>query len=164
MARTMQRYVDDFESVPVLVLACYVRYRDTTAFADGASVYPACQNLLLAARALGYGGVMTGWHFLRRPSCGGCSGSPTTSSWQPPSPWAAPPGGTERSGAAHWPSWLRRAMGRGPGVGRRPRGHDPHVRRPAPTDRDEARCRIESRCCSRCSWKVDHARSRPAFE
>jgi len=63
MARTMQRYVDEFETVPVLVLACYVRYRDTTAFADGASVYPACENLLLAARALGYGGVMTGWHF-----------------------------------------------------------------------------------------------------
>jgi len=63
LARTMQHYVDNFESVPVLVLACYVRYRDSTAFADGASVYPACQNLLLAARALGYGGVMTGWHF-----------------------------------------------------------------------------------------------------
>ena len=29
---------------------------------QGASVYPACQNLLLAARGLGYGGVMTGWH------------------------------------------------------------------------------------------------------
>ena len=28
----------------------------------GASIYPACQNLLLAARALGYGGVMTSWH------------------------------------------------------------------------------------------------------
>ena len=63
MARTMQHYVDEFETVPVLVLACYARYRDSTAFADGASVYPACQNLLLAARALGYGGVMTGWHF-----------------------------------------------------------------------------------------------------
>jgi nitroreductase len=25
-------------------------------------VFPACQNLLLAARALGYGGVLTGWH------------------------------------------------------------------------------------------------------
>jgi nitroreductase len=25
-------------------------------------VYPACQNLLLAARALGYGGVFTGWN------------------------------------------------------------------------------------------------------
>ena len=31
---------------------------------DGASIYPACQNLLLAARALGYGGVMTSWNLL----------------------------------------------------------------------------------------------------
>ena len=28
---------------------------------EGANIYPACQNLLLAARALGYGGVFTGW-------------------------------------------------------------------------------------------------------
>jgi nitroreductase len=61
MARTMQRYVDDFESVPVLILACLVRYRAANPI-EGGSVYPACQNLLLAARALGYGGVMTGWH------------------------------------------------------------------------------------------------------
>ena len=63
MARTMQHYVDTYESVPVLVLACYVPYRGHKAVSDGASIYPACQNLLLAARALGYGGVMTGWHF-----------------------------------------------------------------------------------------------------
>jgi nitroreductase len=63
MARTMQHYVDTYESVPVLVLACYVPYRGHRAVSDGASMYPACQNLLLAARALGYGGVMTGWHF-----------------------------------------------------------------------------------------------------
>ena len=62
MARTMQGYVDDFESVPVLVLGCFVAYRHTS-HVDGGSVYPACQNLLLAARALGYGGVMTTWHF-----------------------------------------------------------------------------------------------------
>jgi nitroreductase len=61
-ARTMQRFVDEFETVPVLVLPCLVRYRDATSF-EGGSVYPACQNLLLAARALGYGGVLTGWHF-----------------------------------------------------------------------------------------------------
>jgi nitroreductase len=30
---------------------------------SGGSVYPACQNLLLAARALGYGGVLTMWHY-----------------------------------------------------------------------------------------------------
>jgi nitroreductase len=63
MARTMQAYVDDFERAPVLVLPCLVRYRDATP-TEGASVYPACQNLLLAARALGYGGVLTMWHGL----------------------------------------------------------------------------------------------------
>jgi nitroreductase len=61
MARTMQQYVDHFERVPVLILPCLVRYRDPTP-TEGASIYPACQNLLLAARALGYGGAFTGWH------------------------------------------------------------------------------------------------------
>ena len=61
MARTMQEYVNNFASVPVLVLACLVRYREPNPL-EGASVYPACQNLLLAARALGYGGVITGFH------------------------------------------------------------------------------------------------------
>ncbi|HVV31440.1 MAG TPA: nitroreductase family protein [Mycobacteriales bacterium] len=62
MARTMESYVQGFERAPVLVLPCLVRYRAPTPF-EGASVYPACQNLLLAARARGYGGVLTGWHF-----------------------------------------------------------------------------------------------------
>ncbi len=60
MARTMQHYVDHFAEVPVLVLACLIRYREPSP-SEGASVYPACQNLLLAARALGYGGVLTGF-------------------------------------------------------------------------------------------------------
>jgi nitroreductase len=63
MARAMQAYVDDFEHAPALVLPCLVRYRGPTP-TEGASVYPACQNLLLAARALGYGGVLTLWHGL----------------------------------------------------------------------------------------------------
>jgi nitroreductase len=63
VARSMQRYVDNFERVPVLVLPCLVRYRDPSPM-EGASVYPACQNLLLAARALGFGGVLTLWHSL----------------------------------------------------------------------------------------------------
>jgi nitroreductase len=63
MARAMQAYVDNFERVPVLILPCLVRYREPNSF-EGASVYPACQNLLLAARALGYGGVLTGWNGL----------------------------------------------------------------------------------------------------
>lgn len=63
MAATMHRYVEEFEYVPVLVLPCLARYREPTP-TEGASIYPACQNLLLAAHALGYGGVMMMWHAL----------------------------------------------------------------------------------------------------
>ena len=62
MARTMQQYVDDFDRVPVLLLPCLVRYREPTP-SEGASIYPSCQNVLLAARALGYGGAFSGFNF-----------------------------------------------------------------------------------------------------
>ncbi len=61
MAATMQHFVDHIEEVPVIVLVCLIRYRPANPY-EGASVYPACQNLLLAARALGFGGALTLWH------------------------------------------------------------------------------------------------------
>lgn len=61
MARAMQHFVDHFEATPVVILACLERYRPEN-YAEGASVFPAVQNLMLAARAFGYGGVITGWH------------------------------------------------------------------------------------------------------
>jgi len=61
MRNTMQQFVDRFEQTPVVVLACLQRYRAPTP-SEGGSVYPAVQNLLLAARSLGYGGVITMWH------------------------------------------------------------------------------------------------------
>jgi nitroreductase len=63
MADVMEHYVQNFADVPALVLACLVRYREPHPD-EGASIYPACQNLLLAARALGYGGALTGFHAL----------------------------------------------------------------------------------------------------
>ena len=57
----MQQFVDRFESIPIVVLPCLVRYRRPDP-SEGASIYPACQNLLLAARARGLGGVLTMWH------------------------------------------------------------------------------------------------------
>jgi len=62
MALSMQHYVDHFEDVPVLVLPCLVRHRAPFS-TESASIYPACQNLLLAARALGYGGAFTVMHY-----------------------------------------------------------------------------------------------------
>jgi nitroreductase len=63
MARTMESYVEHLDEVPVLILPCLIRHR-TPNPVEGASIYPACQNLLLAARALGYGGVMTSWNLM----------------------------------------------------------------------------------------------------
>ena len=62
MARTMNHFVDHIGEAPVLVFACLDHRVGGTGLAAGASVFPACQNLLLAARALGYGGAMTNWH------------------------------------------------------------------------------------------------------
>lgn len=61
MAAVMDRFVERFEQIPVLVVAC-LKANHPPVFRDGANVYPSCQNLLLAARALGYGGVLHGWY------------------------------------------------------------------------------------------------------
>ncbi len=135
MAASMQQFVDRFEDTPVVVLATNVRRRapDVT---DGASVYPACQNLLLAARALGYGGVMTMWHALADRQLRECLHIPDEvmlaatialgrpqghhgpvrrrplaelvyeDGWEQSAPWADDPAGTRFTGAA--PDRLRR--------------------------------------------------------
>ena len=59
--QAMQQFVDGFERIPVVVLPVFLPYRGTD-LTSGASIYPACQNLLLAARARGLGGVLTMWH------------------------------------------------------------------------------------------------------
>lgn len=81
---------DHFHETPALIVACYRKsrtdpgtaYRVLTSFSpgetmrlvarglridalgDAASVYPGVQNLLLAARALGLGAVITIWHLM----------------------------------------------------------------------------------------------------
>jgi nitroreductase len=52
MAATMQAYADHFEQIPVVILPCLIRYREANSF-EGASIYPSCQNILLAARSSG---------------------------------------------------------------------------------------------------------------
>ena len=52
---------------PVVIVPC-VRVPERTGevgFQTGASIYPACQNLMLAARALGLGSVLTTTHRIR---------------------------------------------------------------------------------------------------
>ena len=128
MAATMQHFVDTIDTVPAIVLPCLNRYR-APEHTEGSNVYPACQNLLLAARAYGYGGVMTMFHkdveaelrdlLAIPPTTAVCAaitlGKPTGShgpvrrrpmaelvyedAWAVPAPWAIDPPGTSFTSA-----------------------------------------------------------------
>lgn len=65
MAASMRHYVAHLAEAPVIILPCMVRYREPTE-TEGASIYPAVQNLLLAARSQGLGGALTMFHEYRR--------------------------------------------------------------------------------------------------
>jgi nitroreductase len=128
MARTMSHFVDCIGDAPVIVFACLrSRGRPNDLF-DGASVFPACQNLLLAARSLGYGGVMSTWHLAAVDELTDLLGLPDDveivatipigrpvgghgpvrrlplgdlvyeNSWGNPAPWAVDPPGTRYTG------------------------------------------------------------------
>jgi nitroreductase len=64
MLAAMDDYVATFADAPVIVLPCMIRYRDPTP-SEGASIYPAVQNLLLGARSVGLGGALTMYHKTR---------------------------------------------------------------------------------------------------
>lgn len=61
--RSSARYLaDNLHLAPVLVVACITGTRN---FTLGASIYPAVQNLMVAARALGIGSTLTTFHISR---------------------------------------------------------------------------------------------------
>ena len=64
VGKTMDAFVGGFERIPLIIMACVAGVRDTAYLGGAPAIFPACQNLLLAARALGYGGVMTSWNLL----------------------------------------------------------------------------------------------------
>jgi nitroreductase len=62
IGRSAQHLAEHFDAVPVVIVAClYVKGR-LDRFTAGASIYPAVQNIMLAARALGIGSTLTTIH------------------------------------------------------------------------------------------------------
>ena len=77
----------------MLVFACLDHRVGGDGLDAGASVFPACQNLLLAARALGYGGTITNWHRLVTDELGRLLGLPDDVSIAATVPLGVPVGG-----------------------------------------------------------------------
>src|SRR6185312_16373601 len=57
-----QYLADHLHEVPVIIIPCGFLLAINTGIASGSSIYPAIQNLMLAARALGLGTAMTTLH------------------------------------------------------------------------------------------------------
>lgn len=75
MLASMDAYVAGMAKVPVIVLACMIRYREPTP-TEGASIYPAVQNLLLGARSVGLGSAITMFHQAREAEIRSALGLP----------------------------------------------------------------------------------------
>jgi nitroreductase len=65
MMKSSRYLVDHFEEVPVFIIACMMSDGRPLGFTSGASIYPAVQNLMLAARSLGLGTTPTTIHRYR---------------------------------------------------------------------------------------------------
>lgn len=69
----------ELAKAPVLIMACVrVPGNGRAGFQTGASIYPACQNLMLAARSLGLGTVLSTLHRLRKAQVHELLGIPET--------------------------------------------------------------------------------------
>ena len=63
-AAAAQHLTEHFHEAPVWIVACIEHGTQATNRASGAHIYPAVQNMLLAARALGLGATLTTRHLL----------------------------------------------------------------------------------------------------
>ena len=59
--RSATHLIDHMDDAPVLLLAC-IEHAGAANLTTGSSIYPAVQNILLAARGLGLGSVLTTFH------------------------------------------------------------------------------------------------------
>ena len=59
--RSATHLIEHMDDAPVLLLAC-IEHGGSTNLVTGSSIYPAVQNILLAARGLGLGSVLTTFH------------------------------------------------------------------------------------------------------
>ena len=67
---------DHFHEAPVWIVACVDDGTATPTRSSGASIYPAVQNMLLAARALGLGATLTTRHLLHEKETEAALGLP----------------------------------------------------------------------------------------
>ena len=94
----MEYLTDHFHEAPVWIVACLEEGTAAPTRWSGASIYPAVQNMLLAARALGLGATLTTRHLLYEketeaaldlpPAFTRTRSFPSATRWGSSGPWA----------------------------------------------------------------------------
>ena len=137
MAASMQHFVDHIQDAPVIVLAC-AHLRHGGHFAEGGSMFPACQNLLLVGAGPRIRRRDDDFHHPVEAQLAEIVGVPDGVTHRRHDP-ARSPVGTPWTGASTpvERAGVRGRMGRGRAVGRRPTGHPPH--RPSTRGRGQSR-------------------------
>ncbi len=116
--RSAEHLAHRLAETPVLIFPCIaLRPREEPSFATGSSIYPAAQNLMLAATALGLGTVITTFHRRREAEVKALLGVPENyaTSCMIPIGWPADGehfGGARRapvSSIIHYNSWSHEA-------------------------------------------------------
>jgi len=74
--QAVEYLTDHYHEAPVWIVVCQDDGQGTPNRGAGASVYPAVQNMLLAARALGLGSTLTTRHMLFGKECDAAMGLP----------------------------------------------------------------------------------------
>ena len=128
IARTMQRYVDEFANVPVLVLPCLVRYRAPDVLSKARRSTPRARTCCSRRAPSGTAAVLTDLaHDRRGRAARAARTSPTTCSSPPPSRSDGPTGRTARCAAGRSPKLIFEDRWDEPArVGRRPARHAVH--------------------------------------
>jgi nitroreductase len=72
----VEHLTEHFHEAPVWIVACLDEGTATPTRSSGASIYPAVQNMLLAARALGLGSTLTTRHLLHEKDAEAALGLP----------------------------------------------------------------------------------------
>jgi nitroreductase len=74
----VQHLTDHFHEAPVWIVLCLEVGERDPSYGSGGSIYPAAQNILLAARALGLGAAFTNRHLRYAKDVDGIFGLPST--------------------------------------------------------------------------------------
>lgn len=111
MLAAAEHLADHLHEAPVWIVPCLQGHANSQTCTSGSSIYPAVQNMLLTARALGLGATLTTLYLLFEKEAEAALGLPLTPTPTPSSQSAIRWATSARSPAPRWRMWFTLTVG-----------------------------------------------------